>query len=375
MANIERRVRDGKVRWYARHYDPSGNRHTKVFDTKAEADRFLTSVEMSKITGSYVDPNRSKVTVGVLADQWLEAKLDLAPKTRDRYEGIIRAHVRPRWGKVRLSDVTHAEVQRWLARLDLAPATVRKVHRVLSMIMAYAMKDGRLAVNPAAGVSLPRVREPEKRYLTDRRVAELADAVGEEYRLIVLFLAYTGLRWGEMAALRVGRLDLLRRRVLVAESVTPVKGVMTFGPTKGHERREVPLPRFLIEELARHVEDKSAGDLVFIGERGAVMRSQTFQRSVLTRAAAELGIPGFHPHELRHTAASLAIASGADIKIVQQMLGHKSAVMTLDQYGHLFGDRLDIVADAMDAARTSALAGGYPVGTGGEVVELRRDAK
>ena len=197
MANIERRVRDGKVRWYARHYDPSGNRHTKVFDTKAEADRFLTSVEMSKITGSYVDPNRSKVTVGVLADQWLEAKLDLAPKTRDRYEGIIRAHVRPRWGKVRLSDVTHAEVQRWLARLDLAPATVRKVHRVLSMIMAYAMKDGRLPVNPAAGVSLPRVREPEKRYLTDRRVAELADAVGEEYRLIVLFLAYTGLRWGE----------------------------------------------------------------------------------------------------------------------------------------------------------------------------------
>jgi Phage integrase, N-terminal SAM-like domain len=136
MANIERRVRDGRVRWYARHYDPSGNRHTKVFDTKAEADRFLTSVEMSKITGSYVDPNRSKVTVGVLADQWLEAKLGLAPKTRDRYEGIIRAHVRPRWGKVRLSDVTHAEVQRWLARLDLAPATVRKVHRVLSMIMA-----------------------------------------------------------------------------------------------------------------------------------------------------------------------------------------------------------------------------------------------
>ncbi len=105
------------------------------------------------------------------------------------------------------------------------------------------------------------------------------------------------------------------------------------------------------------------------------MRSQTFQRAVLTTAAAELGMPGFHPHELRHTAASLAIASGADIKIVQQMLGHKSAVMTLDQYGHLFGDRLDIVADAMDAARASALAGGYPVGTGGEVIELRRDAK
>src|SRR5829696_898715 len=136
MAEPEKRVRNGKIRWYARYYDPSGKRHTKVFDAKAEADRFLTSVGMSKITGSYVDPNRSKMTVGMMADQWLDAKLDLAPKTRDRYEGLIRAHIRPRWGNVRLSDMTHAEVQRWLARLDLAPASVRKVHRVISMVLA-----------------------------------------------------------------------------------------------------------------------------------------------------------------------------------------------------------------------------------------------
>jgi integrase len=142
-----------------------------------------------------------------------------------------------------------------------------------------------------------------------------------------------------MAALRVGRVDFLRRRVLVSESVTPVKGVMTFGPTKGHERREVPLPRFLVGELAVHVAGRSPDELLFTGERGAVMRSQTFQRAALTRTAEALKIPGFHPHELRHTAASLAIASGADVKVVQQMLGHKSATMTLDLYGHLFGDR------------------------------------
>jgi len=222
------------------------------------------------------------------------------------------------------------------------------------------VKEGRLAVNPAAGVSLPRVREVEKRFLTHRQVHELAEACREEYRLVVLFLAYTGLRWGEMAALRVNRLDLLRRRALVAESVTPVKGVMTFGPTKGHEHREVPLPRFLLDDLARQVAGRAAGDLMFSGERGAVMRSQTFQRARLTEAATTVGLPGFHPHALRHTAASLAIASGADIKVVQQMLGHKSATMTLDQYGHLFGDRLDVVANAMDAARASALADGYP---------------
>jgi integrase len=318
---------------------------------------------------------RASLTVGDWADDWLAAQADLAPTTRERYEGIISKHIRPRWGQVRLSDVTHAQVQRWVTGLGLAPASVRKTYRVLSMALAYAVKDGRLAVNPAAGVSLPRVRESERRFLTHRQVHELAEACGDEYKLMVFFLAYTGLRWGEMAALRVHRVDFLRRRVLVAESVTPVKGVMTFGPTKGHERREVPLPRFLIEELARHVSGRAADDLVFTGERGAIMRSGTFRRAALIEAAKAIGIPGFHPHELRHTAASLAIASGADVKVVQQMLGHKSATMTLDQYGHLFGDRLDIVADAMDAARSSALADVYPPCTTGEVVELRRDAK
>ena len=146
------------------------------------------------------------------------------------------------------------------------------------MALAYAVKDGRLAVNPAAGVSLPRVQQAERRFLTHRQVHELAEECGEPYRLGVLFLAYTGLRWGEMAALRVRRVDFLRRRVLVAESVTPVRGVMTFGPTKGHERREVPLPRFLVDDLARHVAGRKSDDLMFTGQRGAVMRSGTFRR-------------------------------------------------------------------------------------------------
>jgi integrase len=375
MPEPEKRIRNGKVRWYARYYDPSGKRHSKAFDTKGEADRFLATVSHSKITGSYVDPNRSRVTVGEWADQWLASKLNLAPKTRDRYEGILRAHIRPRWGKMPLAKVTHAELQRWIADIDAAPATVKKVHRVMSMLLAYAVTDDRLAKNPADKTSLPRVRVAEKRFLTHQQVHELAEAVGPSYRLMVLFLAYTGLRFGEMAALRVNRIYFLRRRALVAESVTPVKGVMTFGPTKGHERREVPLPRFLVDDLAAHLVGKSPSDLVFTGPRGAAMRYPVFQRGALNQACERIGIARITPHELRHTAASLAIASGADIKVVQQMLGHKSATMTLDQYGHLFGDRLDVVADAMDTARTAALASvsadGYPIGTRGEVVDLR----
>ena len=114
----------------------------------------------------------------------------------------------------------------------------------------------------------------------------------------------------------------------------------------------MPIPRFLIDELAQHVSGKKPTDLVFTGVKGGPLRSQMFQGAALTTAATRIGAPGLTPHKLRHTAASLAIASGANVKVVQTMLGHKSATMTLDLYGHLFADQLDEVADALDAART-----------------------
>lgn len=177
MAEIRRRERNGRVDYLARYRPPGSTRKvSKSFSRRQDAKDWLTTVENSKLTSSYVDPNRSRVTVGALADQWLDAKLDLAPKTRDRYEGILRAHIQPQWGAWRRSDVTHGEVQRWLAGIDRSPATVKKVHRVLSQILAYAVKDGRLAVNHAAGVSLPRVPQAEHRYLTHAQLAELAEA-------------------------------------------------------------------------------------------------------------------------------------------------------------------------------------------------------
>lgn len=358
MASIKRReLASGAVRWDVRYRPPGDHRERmKSFVTEREAKSFRAQVENEIDRGVHVDPRRQEVTVADWCDEWLKGKTNLAPKTRDRYEGILSAQIRPQWARVKLKALKHSQVQTWLAGLDLAPASVRKVHRVFSQAMAYAVKDGRLGVNPAAGVSLPRVVTVEKLFLTHEQVHELADRCGDDYRLMVLFLAYTGLRWGEMAALRVKRVDFMRKRATVAESVTPVKGVMTFGPTKGHERREVPIPRHLVDDLVALVAGKTPDDLVFVGGRGAPMRSQTFQRAALTGAAKTMGIVGFTPHMLRHTAASLAIASGADVKVVQTMLGHKSATMTLDLYGHLFGDRLDVVADAMELARAAAVS-------------------
>jgi integrase len=262
---------------------------------------------------------------------------------------IIRVQIEPRRGSVRLADVTHSAVQSWVGELAAtrSAATVRKVHGVLSLILAAAVCDGRLACNPSEGVSLPRVAPAERTYLTHADVDALADACGD-YRLAVLLLAYTGVRFGELAALRVGRLDLMRRRATIAESVTEVgKRGLVWGTPKGHERRDVPIPRFPVDDLAQHVAGHPTDALVFPAPQGGTLRIRNFRRVALDPAARSVGIAGLHPHALRHTAASLAIASGADVKVVQQMLGHKSATMTLDLHGHLFGDRLDVVADAM----------------------------
>jgi integrase len=213
-----------------------------------------------------------------------------------------------------------------------------------------AVKDGRLARNAASGVDLPRLPTTDRRYLDHSQLADLADRCGP-HRVLVLLLGYTGLRWGEAAALRVRRVDLLRGRIEVAESVTEVEGRQVFGPPKSHARRWVPVPRFLREDLADQLAGRAPDDFLFPSRAGTAMRVNNFRRDWFDRAADAAGLPGLVPHELRHTAASLAIASGASIKGVQSMHGHASAAMTLDRYGHLFGDELDAVADRMDAAR------------------------
>ncbi|VXC13328.1 Site-specific integrase (modular protein) [Aeromicrobium sp. 9AM] len=375
MASIEKRTRDGRTVWRAHYRTPAGHQRNKTFTRKVDAERFLTSVESSKNTGDYIDPSLARVTVGDWAQTWLDGQNHVKLTTLNRYEGAVRKHILPTWGHVRLSAVSHSDVQVWVTSLSKtqSPASVRKIHRVLSLILDMAVKDGRLTRNVAAGVNLPRPVNHEERYLTHSQVDDLAYACGypvevskhraldertnEIYRLVVLFLAYTGVRFGEMAALRVRRLDLTKRRAVIAESVTPVQGHgLVWGTPKSHRRREVPIPRFLVDDLARHIAGKAPEDLVFGGIRGGEALRVSVFRKPFRVAATAIGIPDLHPHELRHTAASLAIASGADVKVVQQMLGHGSATMTLDTYGHLFENRLDEVADAMDLARTTERA-------------------
>jgi integrase len=220
-------------------------------------------------------------------------------------------------------------------------------------MLDLAVRDRRLPANPAKGVRLPRKLAKPRRSLTADQVETLAVEC-KPYGLVVRFLAYTGLRWGEMAALRVRDVDPLRRRMHIVRSVTVDNGRLVFDTTKTGEARVVPLPRFLAEQITASVAGKGPDDLVFQGTRGGVLRNGNFNRRTFGPAAIAIGEPNLTPHGLRHTAASLAIAAGGNVKVVQQMLGHATASMTLDLYGHLFPDQLDDVADRLDVISRAA---------------------
>ena len=170
------------------------------------------------------------------------------------------------------------------------------------------------------------------------------------YGLLIRVLAYTGLRFGELAALRVSRVDLMRRRLIIAESVTEVRGKAVFGTTKNHATRSVAAPRSLVDSLTEQLAGRGPGEFVFPAPRGGVLLLRNLRRQVFDPAVRAADLGKLTPHELRHTAASLAISAGANVKAVQRMLGHKSAAMTLDVYADLFDDDLDAVAERLDAA-------------------------
>jgi len=354
MASITKRP-DG--RWRARHRDRTGKEHARHFTRKIDAQNWLDSVTTAVGTGSYVDPSRAKVTVGTMADQWFAGKINLRATTNARYESALRVHVIPRWGDVRLDKIEHGDVQRWLAQLSAAGqagASVRKAHGVLSAILDLAVRERRLASNPSQGVNLPALNERRRGYLTAEQVDQLASNAGVG-RLPVLVLAYCGLRWSELAGLRRRDVDLMRRRLNIERAVTEVNGGrLAWNSPKNHERRSVPLPRFLVKELTTYLARLSADDLVFTGANGGVLRNRNARRDWFNAAAKAIGEPALTPHELRHTAASLAVSAGANVKAVQRMLGHASAAMTLDRYADLFDDDLDAVAERLDVVYEGA---------------------
>lgn len=351
-------------RYRVRYRKPDHSQTDKRgFRTKREAELFLAAVETKKATGEYIDPTAARATVQRLGKAWLASRSHLKPSSAYVYESAWRLHVDPRWGDVMIGNIRHSEVQTWITELSdgiegrkpKSPTIVRRSHDILAGILDTAVRDHLIPSNPARGVKLPRRKSRQHVYLTNEQVAALLIACGE-HAPIVATLAYTGLRWGEASALRVRDIDTRRRRLSVNENAVYVNGTIVVGTPKTHERRSVPYPRFLSAPLAAASMGKGRDALIFDDGQGAYQKTPTMAaNSWWDRALVEANLAAMTIHDLRHTAASLAVSAGANVKAVQRMLGHASAAMTLDTYSDLFDDDLDAVAERLDEVAGSGM--------------------
>ncbi|OBB71211.1 hypothetical protein A5759_23265 [Mycobacterium sp. 852014-52144_SCH5372336] len=339
---------------------------------------------MDKRKGAYVAPAAGRVKLGEYAREWLDSKHKLKPSTRATYRVIVDTVIARR-ADIALGDISRQMVREWVADLsvDLAPATVHKAVGVLRQVLAMAVAENRLVMNPADGVELPPVRAAEQRFITLEQLHALADAAGV-HRPLVYVLGTCGLRFGEVAELRWRDLDLQKRTIRISRSVALVDGVFEIGSPKSGKGRTVSLPAFVADLLKPGEPDS----LVFPDSQGGHMRgnnvrrrwwtqavaaTELFPRTVVDAAGETTAVYDFKIHELRHTAASLAIQAGANIKALQNMLGHESAGLTLDRYGHLYGSDVEAVGVAINDLLTREC--GQNVGTSSSTtaVDLQRN--
>jgi integrase len=366
-------------RYRARVWDARLSREvSKVFKLKAEAEAWRAKTENKRNTGTLTDPSLGRITLAGWFAHYLEHAGHLRPSTRSSYEGAMRNLVLPKLGRRRLSDLTHQDCQNWAAELATdgkSTAYIHTAYRVLRAVLDPAVKADRIATNPAKELRL-KVTErkaDDKRFLTFEELERLADAVGEvdaRYRGFVLFLGYSGLRIGEAAALKTEHVETDARRhrvvVRVLEGVSVVDGRIHVGPTKTGHNRVVTLTGSIADDLLAHLKAyPPQSGLVFPAPGGGYLNRHNFYNRVWLSALKRAGLAPPQPrvHDLRHTAVSLAIASGANIKQVQIRAGHSSVKVTLDVYGHLFPGDDEAVAEALDEGRRAALEGfRHPVG-------------
>ncbi|MHB1446405.1 MAG: site-specific integrase [Acidimicrobiales bacterium] len=383
-ASKRRRRRFGAVRqtssgrWQASYLAVDGTRHLApdTFPSKGAADRWLGSVEEELDRGEWSDPRLRRLSFGDWATEWLETTIHLRPKTRENYESILRNHILPVYGEVEIGRLDQLTVRRWLAEVSgsgRSPKTVANIRQVLSLVMDCAVGSGAIRVNPCLGLKVARGARRDMHFLTLEQVEELAAEVenppvrsggGEhrretypEYGLLVRLAAWTGLRAGEIGALRCSRVDLLHGHLEVAESASEAHGQLEYGPTKTYERRTVPLVPTLRQALEAHLQTRPGGDaFVFTGPDGSPLRHSNWYLRHFKPATRRAGFDQLRFHDLRHSYAGFLIAQGAHPRAIMERMGHSSITVTLNTYGHLL-PKIDMaLTDGLDQMIRTAQA-------------------
>jgi integrase len=349
-------------RWKARYLDPDNKERSKSFARKADAERFLTEVEHSKIAGSYLDPDAGRVTLKSRVPLWLDS-LTCDPTTRHQISGRVAKHILGSPLADKRLDVlsrSPSAIQGWLAGLPVGASYAQQILSDLSSIFDAAVADSLIPRNPckAGTVRAPRVVKRQLVPWTREQVAAVRAVLPERYRAMADCGAGLGLRQGEIFGLALSEIDWLRKVVHIRLQVRLDLGsVPVFAPPKRGKTRQVPLPGPVALVLASHLEKFPARpvtlpqltrtgkarteELIFTAVRGGAVSKAVFNAKAWTPARRAAGIPDGRDsgmHQLRHHYASVLLRGGVDIKRVSAYLGHHSAAFTLSVYTHLMPD-------------------------------------
>ena len=278
--------------------------------------------------------------------EWLSEALTLVtvePKTHAGYESLAR-FLLAGLGDVPLDSITTLDVQRFVSRSAVSASRTRQAYRLLTQVLNMAVAYEVLE-RPLGKVQLPRMPRRDVQCLSLAEIDSLATAAGR-YGRLVKFLAFTGLRWGEAAALTHG--DIHGSTVYVRRTQVDVNGHLSYGSPKSHAQRTVYLPSSFV------LPPGPADALVYTSPHGCSLRCQNFARNVWKPATASVGRPSLRVHDLRHTAVSLLIQAGVHPKVIQRLMGHSSVTITMDTYGHLIGNQLEQASHALDALLASS---------------------
>jgi len=344
-------------RYQARYRGPDGRDHPAptTFANKREAERFLSLVESDVASGRWRVPELNQVTVGEWAEQWFDpASRSWKAKTRSTYRSVLDRMIKPVFGHRALSSLRPLDVSRWVADLAdrLSPSQVRQAYRLFSQIMKAAVENDLLVQTPCRSVRLPRLPEAAPTILTAEQVNRLAAHCEPADRVLVLLLAYGGLRIGEALALRRRSVDLATGRLEVTEAVAQVPGGSVIDTPKNHQRRELSVPRFVVELLRDHLTTVGEAPEAFLfpgrqSHTGERQQSYYGFRTRFVAAATAADLAGVTPHDLRATHATW-VADSHGILAAARRLGHSNASVTTRHYARPVNERDGEVAERLD---------------------------
>ncbi|MGF7238887.1 MAG: tyrosine-type recombinase/integrase [Frankia sp.] len=299
-------------------------------------------------------------------DYWITGVTGIEDYSRKTNIRIYRQHIRPRFGNVEITRIDRTEVGQWANEMSavVKPKTVRNRLAVLTAVLGGAMDPPHalITANPAAKIKVRESIEEEMRFLTEPELSRLVAACSAYYRPLIVLAVATGMRWGELAGLR--RMDVSTKGdktyITVRQSLKRTyDGDHYFGPPKTKAaRRRISVPAYAATEISALLEGDPQG-LVFTTREGNHLVGPNFRKAVWRPTLKKAGLAGLRFHDLRHTAVTFFIASGATLYEVMRKVGHTSYDFTVKQYGHLLPEEDDRTTDAMNVV----LAGALPADT------------